>query len=131
MSENLNEVLKNILYLIVTGVIPLLITYVIKLLKVKIKSLNDNTKNKTIQSYIDNVIDVIESAVLYTTQTYVDSVKASGKFDEEAHKIAFQIAKEKALSLITEDAKEAITIVYGDFNEYLSVKIEELVKVNK
>lgn len=69
--------------------------------------------------------------MLTVNQTYVDSLKKQGKFDEEAAKTAKQMAIDKAKALITEDSKAAIETLYSDFEAYLNDAIEELVRENK
>ena len=71
------------------------------------------------------------TAVTSTFQTYVDSLKKQGKFDEEAQKTAFNTAKNTALLLLTQDMRNAITTVYGDFDTWLAKTIEQLVLANK
>lgn len=70
-------------------------------------------------------------AVLTVSQTYVDELKRQGKFDKQAQETAKQMAIDKAKSLITEEAKNAVTLLYGDFEAYLNSQIEALVRENK
>ena len=126
---NIKQGIQDVLYLIITGVLPLLITYGILFLKVKIKEQEKNLENDQLVKYIDAATDAISKAVLAVNQTYVDSLKKQGKFDEEAAKTAKQMAIDKAL--ITEDSKAAIETLYSDFEAYLNDAIEELVRENK
>ena len=123
--------IQDVLYLIITGILPLLITYGILFLKVKIKEQEKNLENDQLVKYIDAATDAISKAVLTVNQTYVDSLKKQGKFDEEAAKTAKQMAIDKAKALITEDSKTAIETLYSDFEAYLNDAIEELVRENK
>ena len=54
-------------------------------------------------------------AVLYVNQTYTETLKAHGRFDEAAQKEAFQRAYAEALKLISENTKEILEEVYGSF----------------
>ena len=128
---NIKQGIQDVLYLIITGVLPLLITYGILFLKVKIKEQEKNLENDQLVKYIDAATDAISKAVLTVNQTYVDSLKKQGKFDEEAAKTAKQMAIDKAKALITEDSKTAIETLYSDFEAYLNDAIEELVRENK
>ena len=67
-------------------------------------------------------------AVLHVNQTYVDSLKASGKFDKDAQNEAFNKAYSEAINLISDGTKEIIEEVYGSFDEWLKSKIESSVK---
>lgn len=128
---NIKQGIQDVLYLIITGILPLLITYGILFLKVKIKEQEKNLENDQLVKYIDAATDAISKAVLTVNQTYVDSLKKQGKFDEEAAKTAKQMAIDKAKALITEDSKVAIETLYSDFEAYLNDAIEELVRENK
>ena len=128
---DIKQGIQDGLYLIITGILPLLITYGILFLKVKIKEQEKNLENDQLVKYIDAATDAISKAVLTVNQTYVDSLKKQGKFDEEAAKTAKQMAIDKAKALITEDSKTAIETLYSDFEAYLNDAIEELVRENK
>lgn len=128
---DIKQGIQDVLYLIITGILPLLITYGIIFLKVKIKEQEKNLENDQLVKYIDAATDAISKAVLTVNQTYVDSLKKQGKFDEEAAKTAKQMAIDKAKALITEDSKTAIETLYSDFESYLNDAIEELVRENK
>lgn len=128
---DIKQGIQDVLYLIITGILPLLITYGILFLKVKIKEQEKNLENDQLVKYIDAATDAISKAVLTVNQTYVDSLKKQGKFDEEAAKTAKQMAIDKAKALITEDSKAVIETLYSDFEAYLNDAIEELVRENK
>lgn len=128
---DIKQGIQDVLYLIITGILPLLITYGILFLKVKIKEQEKNLENDQLVKYIDAATDAISKAVLTVNQTYVDSLKKQGKFDEEAAKTAKQMAIDKAKALITEESKTAIETLYSDFEAYLNDAIEELVRENK
>lgn len=121
----MNEILLNIISVVVTSIVIPLITYLgIRLsayLKTKIKS-------EKLHIHLENAIDAVTIAVSTVMQTYVDSLKKSGNFTAEAQKVAFLQAKEAALKLITDEAKEAITASFGDFNTWLDALIETKVK---
>lgn len=129
--ENLREFIQEALYLVVTGIVPLLITYIILFLKSKIKEQQEKIDNENLNKYITIATDAISMAVLTVSQTYVDELKRQGKFDKQAQEVAKQMAIDKAKSLITEEAKNAVTLLYGDFEAYLNSQIEALVRENK
>ena len=128
---DIKQNIQEILYLIITGVIPLLITYGIIFLKVKIKEQEKKLENDQLIKYIDAATDAISKSVLTVSQTYVDTLKKEGKFDAEAQKTAKQMAIDKAKTLITAESKAAIETLYTDFEAYLNDAIESLVKENK
>lgn len=128
---DIKQGIQDVLYLIITGILPLLITYGVLFLKVKIKEQEKKLENDQLVKYIDAATDAISKAVLTVNQTYVDSLKKQGKFDEAAAKAAKQMAIDKAKALITENSKKAIETLYSDFEAYLNDAIEELVRENK
>lgn len=121
----MNELLLNILSVVVTTIIIPLITF----LGIKLNNfLKTKVQNEKMQKYLDAATKAVTLAVTTTTQTYVDNLKKSGNFTAEAQQEAFKRAKEKALTLITQDAKNALEALYGDFNEWLTLQIETTVK---
>ncbi len=76
-------------------------------------------------------LSAVNDAVLTISQTYVDSLKKSGKFDIEAQNLAKNKAIDTATALMTEDVRKAIDKMYGDFNLWLDTAIESSVKENK
>ena len=62
------------------------------------------------------------------TQTFVDNIKGTDKWNDEAKNDAKQKAIDIAKELISEDAKIAINEIFGDFQTYLVTTIEQAVK---
>lgn len=128
---DIRKEIQDIIYLIITGIMPLLIMYAMTFLRVKIKEYQKNLDNGQLNRYIDAATDAITKAVISVNQTYVDTLKRQGKFDAEAQAKAKQMAIDKAKELITADSKAAINTLYNDFEAYLNDAIEELVRENK
>jgi len=131
MSENLNELLMTLIQAVIIPAIPILVTFLVKLLKAKAEQATIKINNELVQQYLQEAVDSVLQAVAFTSQTYVDNLKKQGKFDAEAQKIAFTTAKEVALQLLTEDAKKMIGDLYGDLMVWLDTKIEQTVKEQK
>lgn len=128
------EMLNYVLYIVITIILPVVATYIVNLIKNKIKEsiiVAEVTKNEEIDSVIKNALSDVMDAVLYVNQTYTDSLKAGGKFDEEAQKIAFNKAYSKAATLISDGAKQIISDLYGSFDRWLELKIEASVSMAK
>lgn len=81
--------------------------------------------------YLDMVEKTVANCVIATTQTYVDSLKQEGKFDADAQKVAFDKTMNAVLAILTDDAKNYLTQIFGDLNIYLTNLIESQVKINK
>jgi hypothetical protein len=131
VNENLSALLTTIIQVVVIPAIPVLVAFVVKLLKTKAEQATIKINNDLVRRYLQEAVDVVLQAVAYTSQTYVDTLKKQGKFDAEAQKMAFNTAKDLALQLLTEDAKEMITDLYGDLTTWLDTKIEQTVREQK
>jgi hypothetical protein len=131
MNETLNELLMTIIQAVIIPAIPIVVAYLVKLLKAKTEQTATKISNELVRQYLQEAIDSVLQAVTYVSQTYVDSLKKQGKFDAEAQKIAFNTAKDIALQLLTENAKNLITDLYGDLTVWLDTKIEQTVKEQK
>jgi len=127
----MKEILTTLVQVVVIPAIPVLVTYLVKYLKAKAEQTTTRIDNELIRTYIQEATDAVLQAVTYTAQTYVDSLKKQGKFDEEAQKIAFNTAKNIALQLLTTEAKQMIEDLYGDLMLWLETKIEQTVKEQK
>lgn len=97
----------------------------------KIATNKTQEEKELAEKYLNMVEDTVTKCVLATNQTYVDSLKAEGKFDTEAQKIAFNKTLNAVLAILTDDAKNYLTHIFGDLNVFLSNLIESQVKINK
>lgn len=122
------ELLLNIIQSVLTTVLIPLLGWGVSTL---VNFLNSKINNAKIEKYITFAGQVVESVVKETSQTYVNSLKESGKFDKEAQEIAFKKSYDTALKLLTKDTLEAIKLVYGDVSTWLTSKIEATVLENK
>lgn len=104
---------------------------IISQLAIHRKEVVSRLDNETQAKYADKIFDTISNCVAATSQTYVNSLKTQGKFDEEAQKIAFTKTYETVLLLLTDEVKEYINMAYGDLKTYLTAKIEAEVLAQK
>lgn len=123
--------LEQIFELVIYPIISITGIYLTYLISVKIQELKQKKNDDTTRKYLDMLDDTIANAVLATTQTYVDSLKAQGKFDVEAQKIAFTKTYEAVMKVLTDDAVKYITSAVGDLEVYVTNKIESNVKIGK
>lgn len=75
------------------------------------------------------VYQTVVDCVIATNQTFVESLKKSGSFDEAAQKEAFNRTMNAVMTILSDDAKEYIAEVTGDLKTYLTQLIEA--EVNK
>lgn len=124
----MNEILLNVLSVLVTAVIIPLIsiggTQLIKLINSKIKS-NEAAKLLTAATQI------VTNATRAVFQTYVEALKAEGKFDAHSQTVALTKAKDIALSQFSDDVKEYIVTNYGDVDGWLANQIEATINILK
>lgn len=59
----------------------------------KTQEITANINDATVRKYVELASDAVTKAVQTTFQTYVDALKAQGKFDKEAQLTALQKAK--------------------------------------
>lgn len=129
-----SQVINDILYIVLTAVLPIAAAYAVNLIKAKIKEsavITEEAKNEAVSSLIKDALSDVMDAVLYVNQVYTDSLKASGKFDEAAQKAAFNRAYVEAANLISEEAQKVIGQLYGSFDKWLRLKIESSVQLAK
>lgn len=94
-------------------------------------SIREIAASKTTNSILLEIADVVADVVESISQTYVDSLKTSGNFDEDAQKEALKRAVSSCVVLLSQAAKDYITEVSGDMNAYLETKIEAEVRRQK
>lgn len=125
------EILQQIFELCVVPLLGILTTYLVKLIRKKNKELDEKVSKEVSRKYIDMLADTITDCVISTNQTYVDALKAANAFDKEAQEKAFELTYNKIMNVLTEDAKEYLTTIYGDLEIYITTKIESEVKLYK
>lgn len=127
----LEQFLQDLFFLVLTSAIPLCLKFLYSWVTAFVEEKTQNMDNAQLKEYINSAVQAVMKAVMSTYQTYVDSLKKQDLFDEEAQKKAFEMAKNAALLMITEDVKAAVEEVYGDFNTWIDNTIEQFVKANK
>lgn len=116
MSVTIND----ILYAMITLVLPLALRYLYQLVSTMVA---DSRHNKAVEAVYD--------AVAFVNQTFVDSLKESGCFDDEAAAQALSKAKTAALDIMEAATYEWLEKTCLDLDEWLTVKIEAAVIANK
>lgn len=125
----MNETLQQIANACVP-VLCLLITaggaYLVALLKKRTAQIEKELDNADVSKYINMASDAVAQAVAFTAQTFVDTLKAEGAFTKEKQLEAFNTAKRKTLEILGTTAVAALGKIYGDFDEWLDTKIEQV-----
>ena len=131
MTPEILSLLVDIFEVCVLPLLGILTTYAIKFIKVKSEQIMLESENDLIDKYVSIAADIITACVTTTNQTYVDSLKAQGKFDAEAQKEAFSKTAIAVQTLLSEEAKNVLTHAFGDLNTYITTQIEASVNANK
>ena len=114
--------------------IPLLgflVKYFCQFVNLKAEEIKQKNDNDTFKKYIDMLNETIQTTVIATNQTYVESLKALGKFDAEAQKQAFQMTYDAIMTTLGDEAKKYLSSAVGDLNSYITNAIESNVNQNK
>lgn len=123
------EIVIQIIQVCVIPLLGILTKYLVDYLTAKRNEINSKTDNETAQKYTNMIYQTVVDCVIATNQTYVDSLKKSGSFDEAAQKEAFNRTMNAIMTILSDDAKEYIIEATGDLNTYLTQLIEA--EVNK
>lgn len=121
---NWEELISSIMYVVITVIVPMVGIYIKTFLQTKIDAMLAEMENNKNKALVEQAVEAIETIVDSVSQTYVDALKKEGKFNEEAHKKAKELAIQKAKLAIAEEAKEAVSSIYCDFDSFLDDKIE-------
>ena len=122
------EMFKEFLFELALACIPIITVYFGKFIYAKWEEIRNNITNTKVQKTLDEVVEMVVNVVQATNQTLVDTLKKNGEFTQEAAAEAFNKSKETALTMLTVEAAETITQVYGDVGIYLDTLIESTVR---
>lgn len=123
--------LTDIFEVCVLPLLGVLTMYIVKFIQVKSAEITGKVDNDLADKYINMLAVTIENCVIATNQTYVEALKAAGKFDAEAQKTAFNMTKNAVMAILSDEAKKYLENAVGDLNEYITQQIEAAVNVNK
>jgi len=127
----MNAFIIELLQAIATAAIPVCAAYLVQYLRRKSEQIIAQTDNMTIKAFLAEAADAVSTAVTYTSQTFVDALKKEGIFNKDKQQEALKKSLDKAISLLSESAKNALTDIYGNLEAYLTSKIEAEVRSQK
>ena len=125
------ELLTAIFEVCIIPLLGILTTFFVKWVNAKSEEIKTNIDDATLKKYMDMLSDTITSCVVATNQTYVETLKAQGKFDAEAQEVAFQMTSTAVIEILSDEAKIYLTTAVGDLQTYITKKIEAEVNGNK
>lgn len=124
-------IINELFTVVLIPLLGILVKYFVQFVNTKSAELKQSKDDATFQKYIQMLNDTITNVVTSTNQTYVDSLKAQGKFDAEAQKKAFEMSYNTILSILGEEVRTYLSEVLGDLDEYIRTAIERQVSLGK
>lgn len=125
------KLLQEIFTVCVIPMLGILTKYFIEWLNIKKQDLINKEENEIKKRYIDMLGSTIETCVIATNQTYVNSLKDKNAFTPEAQKEAFERTQNAILTILGEEGQKYLSQIYGDLNTYITKEIEKQVNWNK
>jgi hypothetical protein len=118
----------------VGGLVVTAIKYGVAWFNVKRDELLEKMHDKKVADALRKASDLVTMAVIQTAQVEAKKFKeaiADGKLSDEEKAELFQIAKDRALTLITNDMASLIVEDIGDLDAWLDAQIENSVWYSK
>ena len=125
------ELIAQIFEVCIIPLLGVLTAYLVKFINAKSAELASSRQSELEKKYITMLNDTITDCVIATTQTYVDSLKKLGQFDQNAQVKAFNKTKDAVMGMLNDELKDFIVDTFGDLNEYLNTQIEATVSCTK
>lgn len=123
--------LQQIFEVCVVPLLGVLTCFLVNYIKAKTAELNTNNSNELLSKYLTMLSDTVCDCVIATNQTYVEALKNKNAFDAEAQKVAFEMTYNAVINVLSVEAKEYLTNIYGDLSTYITNMIEAEVNRNK
>lgn len=92
---------------------------------------NNRVKNENAKRILSNALDIVVDGVTYTHQVYVEGVKGTDLWDENARSQANQKAMDYIQMNLPEEAKKFIKASGKDVEEWIQQQIEIAIQKNK
>ena len=129
--ETFNDVIMTALQTIITVTVPLISALIVYGIKKASNWLKSKTENETVDTYLNRAYSMLEDIVVTTTETYVKSLKADGKFDIEEQQKAFEITKSAFEQVASEEIKNAIKTTVSDYDAWVKNTVEAIIANTK
>lgn len=127
-SELITSLIRDLLYVVLLGTIPIISRYIISFLDAKREEITSRSDEVIFEKTVSNALKIIEDVVNTVSQTYVDELKEKGEFTKEAQKEAFNKALTLSKELIDEESQELLVNTFTDLDAWIGVAIESYIK---
>lgn len=124
MWEQVQEIIINAVLLLV----PVLVGYLVTFIKKKTEELQNKINKDEVNKYIGILESTVVNVVTCVQETFVQTLKDKGEFNEEFAKEAYVTAKTDILNILGEAGVTTLQTAYGDIDILLKVLIEAAVK---
>ena len=128
---NYTQLITDIFQVCIIPLLGVLTAFFVKWVNAKSAEIKTNIDDATLKKYMDMLTQTITDCVIATNQTYVESLKAQGKFDAAAQKKAFDLTSRAVMEILSQEAQVYLSSAVGDLNAYITKKIEAEVNANK
>lgn len=125
------KLLQEIFTVCIIPLLGILTKYLVSYINAQKDIIKEQNTNEIANKYIDLLAQTIETCVIATNQTYVESLKKKNAFTREAQQEAFKMTKEAVLTILSSEAEKYLTEVYGDLDTYINNQIQAFVNTNK
>lgn len=123
--------LQQVFEVCIVPLLGVLTCFLVNYIKAKTAELNTNNSNELLSKYLTMLSDTVCDCVIATNQTYVEALKNKNAFDAEAQKVAFEMTYNAVIKVLSAEATEYLTNIYGDLSTYITNMIEAEVNRNK
>lgn len=121
MKEILYDNLIKLVFSIATSIIvPMIFSWI-----------KSKCQNERIHSLLTDAESAVSASVDYIEQTFVRSMKESGKWNSDAMKVAISEATENAVNMLLASSKDMLEKNGVDVREYIVTKIEAYIQSKK
>ena len=120
MTQEIMNILLSALGIVITGLSSFAVAKLTQWINSKIS-------DSKAANFLSTVTAIAINCVQEVYQTYVESLKASGSFDEAAQKEAYERCVIKIKSQLAPDLIEYIAHNFGDLDAYLKSLIESTI----
>lgn len=123
------QLFQEIFFTVLIPLVGILCSYGISFLRNKIQEIQGNVNNELFTKYSEMLMNIVETCVIATNQTYVDELKEQGRFGPEEHDIAYHKTFNAVKALLTEEMQKVLNEAYTDLDFYISQLIQENVNI--
>lgn len=124
-QDGLMEILKFLAFTIISAIMSVFAKY----FNAKANDIKSSKKNCEIMTKMQFIEDTVEKVVVGINQSYVNELKKSGEFDDEAKSQAFSLALDQLNEILSVPVRAAVEEYIGDFSQYLSTIIEQKISI--